>query len=147
MPRPRFQFRLRTLFIVVMLLSAVLSRLDFREPREVVKKILAADMAPEARMTALEPYINVGRPQGDIEEVLGRGGDYVGHGPGFVECSYDDGLNIEYYPDGEACIISFRGKDGKVGVLPVRRSDYMAKNRARLKPLAGPFTVGHQLAF
>ncbi len=117
------QFSLRTLLIVVTLagvLSAVLCRLDFREPRQVVEAILAANMSPETRMKALEPYIDVGRSQVEIEKLMGRPGGWWVRGPGFVECFYHDGLIVEYYPDREACVISFRDKDGKGTIL---RSD------------------------
>src|SRR5438105_4212439 len=66
-----------------------------------IKRILETEMTPEARMNALEPYLDIGRSQKEIEQVLGGFNGISGSGPGFFDADYGDfgnpGLQIAYY--------------------------------------------------
>jgi hypothetical protein len=81
------------------------------EARQAVERILAADMTPEARMAALEPYIDVGSTGNQVDAVLGRPHTISGHGPGFLTAEYGEfrrpGLSIGYYPDGSVYSITY----------------------------------------
>jgi hypothetical protein len=83
----------------------------------VIAEILEANMTPEARMKALEPYIDVGRSKGEVEELLETSYEAWGHGPGFLIVDYGEwgkpGLNIHYYPDGEVSAVVYRMKVGE----------------------------------
>jgi len=92
-------------------------RVEPHGPRQVVEQVLREEMTPETRMKALEPYVDVGRSKEEVEKVLDSSYSAFGYGPGFVIVRYGEwgkpGLNIDYYPDGEACSITFWTKDGK----------------------------------
>jgi hypothetical protein len=83
--------------------------------RQVIEGILEADLGPEARMAALEPYIDVGDHMDDIERLLPERRELWGHGPMFMEVEYGDwhkpGLIVYYYPDLESYAITYRTKD------------------------------------
>jgi hypothetical protein len=83
--------------------------------RQVIEGILEADLRPEARMAALEPYVDVGDHMDDIERLLPERRGVWGHGPWFVQVEYGDwhkpGLIVDYYPDGESFAITYRTKD------------------------------------
>src|SRR4029077_107993 len=84
--------------------TEALARETPSQAREAVDRILEADMTLEARMRALEPYVNVGRSRKEIDEVLGGPNEVFGHGPGFIDADYWEfgkpGLQIGFYPDG-----------------------------------------------
>jgi hypothetical protein len=88
-----------------------------REPAQLIQEILEAEMTPEARMKALEPYIDVGRSKDKVDQLLGQWYGFWGHGPGFLYVDYGEwnkpGLSVHYYPDDEVCSITYRSKDGK----------------------------------
>ena len=101
------------------------------DARQAVKQILNADMSPEARMKALEPYVDVGLFREKIEEVLGWPQQLDGFGSFFMDATYGGlpGLRVAYNPDGKAYWIGYRTKDGRIICL---RSD------DRLKRLETP---------
>ena len=93
------------------------------EPRRAVQRILAAEMTPDVRMAALEPYIDVGRSKNDIDKLLDWH-SIDGFGPGFHDVHYGGfnlGLIISYYPDGEAYSITYRANNGTT--VNLRRDD------------------------
>src|SRR5437773_10885445 len=75
------------------------------KPSPIVGIILRSDLTPEARMKALEPFLNIGMTQLDADRVLGESGQFFGSGPGFLSWTYRVGggvkVEIGCYPGGE----------------------------------------------
>jgi hypothetical protein len=91
-------------------------------PAPVVDAILHADLTPEARMKALEPFLNIGMGWDDAERALGKPGAVFGNGPGFStlffwHASTSVHMTVGCYPDGEIYRLTYTGKDGKSVVL------------------------------
>jgi hypothetical protein len=112
------------------------------DPRQIIEQVLTADMTPEARMKALERYIDVGRSEEEIEKLLGSSYLGDGYGPGFMTKHYRNrrlpSLIVEYYPDGEALAIKYASKDGSVITLrsddPITWPKTTDGKNARLRP-------------
>jgi hypothetical protein len=95
--------------------SEAFERPAHRLPCPAVQQILDADMSPEARMKALEPFLDIGHHQAEVEQVLGSANNLFGNA-GFLTVYYGEfcksGLNVTYYPDGEVCTIVYRTGEG-----------------------------------
>jgi hypothetical protein len=89
--------------------------------RKAVAHILTADLAPEDRMKALAPYLDIGRSREEVETVLGPSWGMTFHGAGFCSVYYGDfgkpGLAVLYSPNGKAGAIEYRPREGKSVVL------------------------------
>ncbi len=71
------------------------------DPRAQIRAILFSDLAPEAMLEQLSPFVRVGD---DIEQVWARTGNglsyCLSHGPGARSCGFGIGLLLVTDPDG-----------------------------------------------
>ena len=84
------------------------------KPAPMILMILKADMTPEARMKALEPFLNIGMKRKDAERVLGRPSLILGMGLFGMDTSFysfeNGSLIINTYPDDEIYRIAYSKK-------------------------------------
>jgi hypothetical protein len=78
-----------------------------------VSQIIHSPLNDKSKLALLRPFVRVGQSVEEVDRNLGPVRAVTGHGPGFFDRSYEIGLEVSFYPDGEAFAIGYHASDGQ----------------------------------